>query len=87
MPVCPWHTGVVPLMDPAGDGSGLTVIVSEDEIPSPQSMLCPLMVIEPDRAVESKETTIELLPDPEVMDAPTGRVQMYELAPVMTGIL
>ena len=50
-------------------------------------MLCPLAVTEPDSAVESKETTIELVPDPDVIDAPAGTVHMYELAPVITGIL
>ena len=71
-PVWPWHTVAGPLIIPAGEGSGLTVIPSEEGIPSPQSALCPFTVREPDSAVESKETTIELVPAPDVMVAPEG---------------
>ena len=72
---------------PAGVGNGLTVSGSEEGTPSPQFVLCPLTVIFPEYADRSKETTIALVPVPEIMVAPGGSVHVYESAPGMAGTL
>ncbi len=76
----------MPVTGPAGEGSGFTVTASEEGIPSPQLLLCPLTVKLPDaELIESKVTVIELVPDPAVIVVPVGVVHIYESAPMIAG--
>ena len=71
-PVCPWQTGVVPVMTPAALGRVLTVITKgSDTKPFPQEFV-PYTEILPPGAPSAKSTVISFVLVGPMMVAPVG---------------
>lgn len=58
------------------DGAGCRVMARDEAVPLPQA-LEPVTVMFPDDAPAPNETTILFVPDPAVILAPVGNVQLY----------
>ena len=81
----PWQTLAVPVIAPAADGRGLTVIGNAAEtVPLPHALV-PLTLIFPDDADALKETVMLLVPEPEVMLAPGESPHEYPVALAIAG--